>query len=327
MTAARTASVLAWAVLAAGSGAAGEPAGSAVAFVGRTSARHVRVMTQNAGANSIFAGAPPAGDGAVEPRHVRFARVVQAIAPDVLCLQEVFPPRTGADVGALLDALLPLAGRTWQTHHVHDTVIASRFDIRSRGGEKADFGSGRPRGHTVAVVDVPGESHDVAVVCAHFDSRDQTAARLKHGEAVAAAIRELRAVAPPVPAIVVLGDLNAYANDGAPHVTALLALPGERGPLLRDALPVHNATGSATWTFRNPGLPFPPAALDRVLYDGAALEKTHSFVLDTTVLPAGDLAGVGLRPADVLQDVGKGVHDHLPVVVDFVPRAGPGKAP
>lgn len=275
-------------------------------------------MSQNAGSNSIFPGHEKLAEGA-EPRHERFSRVLRAVAPDVLCIQEVFPPRNAASVAELLDRLLPLAGTRWQAHGHSDNVIASRFPLRPLPGYEAVHGARGPRGHAVAVVEVPRGTgaREVAVVCTHMDSRGQSGARLKHTAALLDSIRGAREQGSRP--VLLMGDLNAYKDDNAPHVAALLAWAVDGEVVLRDAEPRVNAAGTETWTFKNVALPHAPAALDRVLFSPAGLERVHGFVLDTTSLPEGALGSAGLRPADVMRDL-HGRHDHLPVVVDFAFR-------
>src|SRR5215210_2615481 len=105
-------------------------------FLAKSSARVVRVMTWNVGRDSIFAG------GADYTRHEQFARVVRAIRPDVVCLQEVW--RGSSRAAALFDELLPQAdGRRWQHHGVLDDVIVSRLDLSLAGEGTVDVEESR----------------------------------------------------------------------------------------------------------------------------------------------------------------------------------------
>ncbi|HVT44106.1 MAG TPA: endonuclease/exonuclease/phosphatase family protein [Thermoanaerobaculia bacterium] len=291
---------------------------SEVDFLGKGSPAHIRVMSQNAGSNSIFPSQEQPPDG-IEPRSDRFARVLRAVAPDVLCIQEVFPPRNAAAVAELLDQVLPLDEARWQAHGHSDNVIASRFPLRPLAGYEAVHGTRGPRGHAVAIVELPEGTgtRELAVVCTHMDSRGQSGARLKHTAALLDSIAAVRSEAGRP--VLLMGDLNAYEDDNAPHVAAMLAWAVDGQIVLRDAEPRVNASGTETWTFKVVGSPYRPAALDRVLYTPKSLERVHGFVLDTTSLPEEALETVGLRPPDVMRDLQRG-HDHLPVVIDFAFR-------
>lgn len=96
----------------------------------------VRVMTWNIGSNSIFADPGPGRGADLDGgRPAQFARIVRAVRPDVICLQEIQPPRSADDVGALLDSIIPLAGnnRRWQTYGVRKVVIATPYPLGMPG--------------------------------------------------------------------------------------------------------------------------------------------------------------------------------------------------
>lgn len=309
---------------------------------------YVRVMSWNVAANSFFEDPGPRGqeqsDGG---RPDRFRRMLRAMEPDIVCLQEVISPRTAADVARFLDQTLPLAGpRHWQAHGRPDIVIASRFPLSMREAHTEDWGGGVPRTHAMALVDLPAATamHDLYVVCAHAQSKGapkDIAARQLHADAVAAHIWDLRnsggdADLPPGTPMIVLGDWNAYRTDPALHIETLLGgeianrerfgqggSPDWDGSPLADAKPPHNAVGPATYTFGDGSADqFPPAALDRVLFTDSVLEMLGGFVLDTTSLDPALLSRHGMRSEDVLYRASPPLFDHLPVVVDFAVKRG-----
>ena len=289
-------------------------------------ARVVRVMTWNVAKDSIFPDAP-----AEASRHAQFARLIAAIQPDVVCLQEVF--RGSEAAAALLDSLAPLRdGRRWQHHGVLDNVILSRGAMSHRDQATLDVGEGRQRGHAMALVD--GGATTLYLICAHFHSRgiESVPARERQADLVGTHIRAQQAPGglPPRTPIVVLGDLNAVASLPPEFVTHLrtgtiagVAPPGGRGPdwdgsTLEDVEPRHNGRGEDTWTWRWDAMGFPPGALDRVLYTGSVLRVDRAFILDTTSMNAEELAAAGLERDDVL--AAPEIYDHLPIGVDFAPR-------
>jgi endonuclease/exonuclease/phosphatase family metal-dependent hydrolase len=288
----------------------------------------------NIGNNSIFPGSPQTRSPGIRGRPQRLARVIRAISPDVVCIQEVFRPYNAASVVALLDSILPLQGGAhWTAHQVHDNVIASRYPITGRAGSMADHGAGVPRGEAIAsiAVESKGTTHSLVVTCTHFQSaggEQNIAARQQHADHITRWLQSsLPSVgAPAIPdsaALVVLGDFNAYDTDPARHIETLLAgfpstEPKSRNsPLLSDARPLHNARGPDFYTWRSDTQRFNPGALDRILFNARKLELNHAFTLYTRSMTPAELERAGLSSEDVMLDIVERVQDHLPVVADF----------
>ena len=307
-------------------------------FLRKPDAAAIRVLSWNVYRDSIF---PPDGetvDVSAANRPAQFARVLQALRPDVLCLQQV--TMSTARTAALVDSILPLGGgKTWQAHSAVDTVIVSRFNLRARAGGQVNYDE-RNRGHAIALLETPAAN--LFVICAHFqssDGREDVILRRQQAEMIASTIREAKAGggATPLQArtpFIVLGDFNAIA--GATLFVDIIALgkpihlaPGERAEgldwdrsRLTDALPHHNGKGPERYTWRDDLDRFPPGVLDRILYSDSVLASVNQFVLDTTAMSYGELVGAGLRSIDVMRDPQAGIHDHFPVVIDVVLRPG-----
>lgn len=323
-------------------GAAAHAATPGANALARPAEPHVRVMTWNIAANSIFT--VPRSRRAADldgGRPAQFARIVRALRPDIVCLQEILPPHTPEDAGAVLDTIAPLAGeRHWQVYGIRDVVIATPHPLSMRAARQEDWGNGMPRSHAMALITLPPELGVPAlyVVNVHMQSRGlpaEIAARQRQADAIVQWLRELRAppasggLSPGTP-FVILGDFNAYRTDPAHHMRTLLTgaiadtvrfgrgfAPDWDGTALADAAPLLNGVGPGTHTFGNGSGPPPPAALDRVLYTDSQLSVLDAFVLDTTTLDPGTLASLGLRASDVLLNATTGLYDHLPVVVDL----------
>jgi hypothetical protein len=132
--------------------------------------------------------------------------------------------------------------------------------------------------------------------------------------------------------IVILGDMNVI-DDPALYLRTLLTgdIADERhygadfrpdwdGTDLTDAYPSQNGAGRLHYTWRNDTQRFPPGALDRILFTDSVLEAVNSFVLNTTTMSKAELREAGMLRTDVHRDPRRDIHDHMPVVVDFVVR-------
>ncbi len=153
---------LTWVI--AGWGAVSLAAQPARGFLSKPSPDAIRVLTWNVYRNSIVTSGNEAAKDL--SRTARFARVLKALQPDVVCLQEVTAGARRS--AALVDRILPLGkGSRWQGHGEVDTVIVSRFPIGQRSGGHVEAGDCR-RGHAIAVIDLP--IGDLYMICAHFQS-------------------------------------------------------------------------------------------------------------------------------------------------------------
>jgi endonuclease/exonuclease/phosphatase family metal-dependent hydrolase len=314
---------------------------SSAGFLQKPSPSDIRVMSFNVNWDSIFPDNDPQNDRLREySRGAAFARILQAVRPDVLCLNEINPVRDPQQVGDILDSALPLEnGRKWQTFRGKDDVLAARFDLRM-GTDQLVHGSAGTLGQAAALVDLPDAEYktDLYMICAHFKAsggQGNIQARQKQADAIIAWIADAETPGDKVdlPAdtpVIVLGDLNVYDTDPAHHLTTLLtgdienekqygpdSKPDWDGTDLADTLPHHNGTGQETYTWRDDTQEFNPGALDRILYTDSVASVENGFVLDTMEMPEDQLASAGLQPGDVMLDPAKGIYDHLPLAVDF----------
>jgi endonuclease/exonuclease/phosphatase family metal-dependent hydrolase len=294
----------------------------------------MRVFTWNVYHSSIFPAEGEAVDLSAANRPAQFARVLQAVRPDVVCLQDV--TESVARSAALVSNILPLPdGRTWQAHAAVDTVIVSRFDIRARAeGYVAD--AERRRGHSMALIETPAT--DLFVICAHFqssDSPEDVALRRRQASMIASTLREAKEGRGQIPLrsrtpFIVLGDFNAIAgralfvdaiaSDRVANTTGRREAPDWDGSALTDAQPHHNLSGSERYTWRDDLDRYPPGILDRILYSDSVLASVKQFVLNTTAMSYSELVSAGLRTIDVMRDPQAGIHDHFPLVIDVAVR-------
>ena len=300
----------------------------------------VRVMSWNVKQNSIL---PPDG-----VRQESFARIVRAIDPDVIALQEVMWPDLDAILVQLMNQYIPLEhGRSWHVHTVSDNALISRYPIRWRGGEPAVSYPlprlGLPRFHygfASAVIDLPNSvgGTDLLAVALHNKSGgNEQDVRLRqiHSDAIVSWMRDVRdsarkdAIVKGTP-IVILGDMNVVPDASIQPFNTLLSgdIVDEEafgadfridwdGTDMADARPSHNALDSEYYTWRNDHLHFQPSALDRIIFTDSVMSLRRRFVLNTMSLSADDLARLGLQQSDSLYGGDPDYYDHLPLVADF----------
>jgi len=307
----------------------------------------LRVMTYNVNWDSIFPEDDPENhDLRAFDREDSFRRILQAIRPDVLCLQEVNDRRRARDLAEFVEAALGAPqGDAWQVAHVRDDVIASRFGLLVEGYQLVSGSVLYYLDQAAALVDLPDRDYgptDLYVICSHFASGgglDDILLRARQADVVMRHVRDLETSGgnldlPSGAPFVILGDFNAYDSDPARHLRTLTQGdiydqtaygmdfdPDWDGTALRDARPSLNGQGIHFYTWRDDSGPFAPWALDRVIFSDSVLQVENAFVLDTMLLAQETLDVYGLRREDVLLDPASGNYDHLPVVVDF--QAGP----
>jgi endonuclease/exonuclease/phosphatase family metal-dependent hydrolase len=300
----------------------------------------LRVMCWNVGLGSVV---PPNG-----ARSASFIRIVRAMKPDLIVLQEIMHPESVTKIKSLMDSQFPLSdGETWRVHSVADNMLISRFPLQQTSGELVakypypDLGvPDFHYGYATALLKRQDNQSDlgVYVVAMHNKSgvgEENEGLRQLQSDSIARWIRDVRttALATGTP-IVILGDMNVLTNASAQPfetlITGNIVDEANFGPDfeidwdgtgLADAKPSHNGRGEHFYTWRYDDTPFDPGALDRVLYTDSVLSVMQSIVLDTTTMPAEDLSSLGLLRSDVLFGGKPGYFDHLPLVVDFAVRS------
>lgn len=277
----------------------------------------LRVVTWNIGANSVV------GDAGANGRPAAFARVMRALDPDVVCLQEltVGPERAAA----MFDRIRPLdGGARWHAVSVLGNVIVSRYPLTNRKAQvfRERFSQ---RGHVIARVELPDSAASPTVACMHLQAKEGEANMRFRQRHAAAVVGDLADVNGPV---IALGDLNAV-DDSKPYVQTLVAgrPDGIMPPVVAGsgttfpldvAQPSHNGSGTDRYTWRNDRSGFAPGVLDYVLFSASRYEANHTFVLNTATLDDAALAESGLRRDDALRHAAAQDYDHLPVVVDLM---------
>lgn len=321
---------------------AGEPPNN-VTFIHRDDPRSLRLLCYNVKWNSIFP------DVSAE-RAAKFRRLIGAIRPDVIALQEIGthpnerdrasnPSRNADHVSALLNEIVPLpGGRGWHAFQGSDNVIACKYPLSLTARKLNPPGD---RELAMALIDLPDDDFpaDLYLLNNHYKCCDPAqfdGRRQRQSDAIVAWLRDATSSGGNLDlargtGFIVAGDLNIVGS--FQPVTTLLtgdivdettygpdAQPDWDASALADAQPRHNQTGPGDWTWRDDNSQFAPGRLDFVIYSDSVLEVVESFALDTTTMTDADLQAAGLEKFDVTHDNVGREYDHLPLVVDFRAR-------
>jgi len=155
-------------------------------FIDRFEPTDLRVVTFNIWLNTIFPNENPT-------QAEKFARVVNALDPDILNLQEI--RSSAADVANLLDSIAPLANGNWQVHKGgRGTVIASKYPLSML---ETSIDPTAPRPPAVALVDLPDAQfeRDFYIINHHYvfgSAADREEQRLRNSDATIQWIRDAR---------------------------------------------------------------------------------------------------------------------------------------
>lgn len=299
---------------------------SAVTFLDRQQPNDLRVMTYNIYQDQNFPDTSTANAA-------KFSRIVNAVKPDILNIQEVYQ-HSASQAVSLMNSIAPLpGGLSWYGYRGGDNVILSKYPLSMLSSQPNPSPNWSM---AMALVDLPDEiySRDVYVMnnhykcCTGFDQlRQQTS------DSIVNWMRQARTDGgsfdlPGWTPMLTVGDLNIVEGiqprqtlvDGNIIYESTYGTdspPDWDGTFARDAAPLHNGTGPASYTWRDDSSSFAPSVLDYIFYTDGAAELANRFVLNTVTMSAADRAATGLQTNDVVLDPSQGDYDHLPVVADF----------
>jgi endonuclease/exonuclease/phosphatase family metal-dependent hydrolase len=259
-------------------------------------------------------------------------RVLRALDPNIICLQELPEDSTAEQVATLLNQIRA-GGQTDAPRSAWSVVLGAG------GGEKRSAVAARlpvaPDKHLEPIL-YPGRDdwllRTAGAIVAHGGRRlivmsihlkccgrigdESDLRRIVEAKAIRAAVRQAMK-AQQADGVIIAGDFNLVGSR-----TPLDLLTGkidDEGLALNVAEPMQiDRRSNATWTDRRE--PFVPGRLDFVLHDKAALQAAGAFVFEARDLAPRWLARYGLRAEDTT------ISDHLPIVVDLSWRQMPARS-
>lgn len=308
-------------------------------FIDRLLPTDLRMVSYNVLWDSIF----PDRD---VTKAAKFSRVLNALNPDILNLQEIgltfesgWTAKTATDTRNLLNSIAPLPeGASWNVFKGSDSVIASKYPLSMTRSTTTPLGD---KSQAIAMVNLPDSQYptDFYIMNEHFKccgsgTSSEDLQRQKQSDSIVNWLRDARTPGgsiniPAGTPFAVVGDLNTVTGSTIPLNTLITgnitdeatygsdSPPDWDGTSLTDATPVHNATGSTTYTWRDDTGPYDPIRFDYIIYSDSALDVGRKFVLNTVAMTSGQRTATGLQQFDTAQGNSSINFDHLPVVVDF----------
>ena len=291
-------------------------------------------------------------DGNFRDRPEAFRRVLRALDPDVLLLDEIYADVTAADLARFAEGLATERGPAWQWWlargggRQRTAVGAKARELRGEPGLAAvGHAPGALEGWLREVGDEPeaprmappsvlaraeangglsatgawvtADGHAILFVpvdlqSAGYDGSPRDRLRELQAHTLNRAVAAALADRPGA-GLVIAGDLNLVGSARPlDHLRSGLGAGGGDLGIVR--VERLRDRSLATWRSTRDGDPFSPGRLDYVLYRGSVLRVERAFVFDAADLAPEALERLRIRESDSLQS------DHLPLVVDFTLR-------
>ena len=288
-------------------------------------------------------------DGNFRDRPEAFQRVLAALAPDVVLLDEVYADVTTSDLARFGEGLGGDGESSWNWWLAagggrQRTAVAAR-GLELRGDEdlaRVDHEPGALARWLREVGDVPEsprmpppsalagseadgglsatgawvtvDGQDILFVpvdlqSAGYDGSPRDRLRELQARTLNRAVAAVLANRPDA-GLVIGGDLNLVGS-ARPLAQLRSGIDADGDHLEVARLERLRDRSLATWRSTRARDPFSPGRLDYILYRGAVLQIERAFVFDAADLSPVALQVLGVREPDTLES------DHLPLVVDF----------
>lgn len=238
-----------------------------------------------------------------------FARVLRAVAPDVVLVQEW----VDTDTERLRAWFEQHVGGTWHAHkdEAWGVGIVSRYPLSPASKPLRLRGEEHPVRAARAYVETP--TGRLLCVSAHLKccgsaGSDEDSQRMAEASLIN---NWIRAHDDGVVGVVVAGDMNLV---GTRTPLELLAADADLDGSALDVAETFRDGDAAAYTWRDADSRFTPGRLDWLLTSGSSLALLRAAVLDTT-----NLRGPGVEAGDT------DASDHLPIVADVRTLPGAGR--
>lgn len=255
-------------------------------------------------------------------------RVLAAIEPHIVLIQEIEDGQTGEDFINVLRAAVPDGRWTIDLSPRSGTIksgIATRLPAKSVHAFNTITRRGESHGHVRAAalgIDIPGVGPvltvSVHLKCCGVVDGPEDMKRIGEVLAIRRAVEQAEA-ASNYRGLIIGGDLNLV---GGSLPLELLVAQGEgliAEPTRPEDLLIIDAwqpDGQGLQTWQENGQSYTPGRLDYIVISGSSLRPNMAVVLDTLDLSEPALRSMKLQQGDTSQ-----ASDHLPVIVDLTPAS------
>jgi len=252
-----------------------------------------------------------------EDRRPAFGRILAAVAPDIVSLQEIYDHDGGEVLDLVAEFVPPGPSGQWHVASNNDCHTVSRHPVLAT--DPID-------GNLAVLLDTTGTlGRTTLVINAHLPCCDNDQSRQSEIDRILRFIRQVREGQfleyPADCALIITGDLNlvglsqqlvslvegdvvdeaAYGPDVAMDVD---------GSDMRDVICLQTDARLA-YTWRNDWSYYWPGRLDFMIVSDSVLEIGRRLVLETDAMPAAKLAEYGLESTDTF------CSDHRPLITDL----------
>ena len=259
--------------------------------------------------------------GILEPdRQPKFQRIIQALDPDIIALQE---HSEWNEIGDIISSWFP--EDTWyQGYTFRDLVVLSKYPIINQ----ANLISSERTMCALLQTDDPINPY-LLILNSHFSCCDNDDDRQEQVDELVQVLREWRLNdngpfdLPEGTPMFHVGDFNfvGYREQIETVTAGNIQDEGNYGndfPLDWDGTAITDLFSRQThkrmaYTWRSDGSSFNPGKLDYLLYTDSNLSILNHFVLNTLVMPDSVLNEWELEAEDTNE-----ASDHLPIIVDFM---------
>jgi len=259
--------------------------------------------------------------GILEPdRQPKFQRIIQALDPDIIALQE---HSEWNEIGDIISSWFP--EDTWyQGYTFRDLVVLSKYPIINQ----ANLISSERTMCALLQTDDPINPY-LLILNSHFSCCDNDDDRQEQVDELVQVLREWRLNdngpfdLPEGTPMFHVGDFNfvGYREQIETVTAGNIQDEGNYGsdfPLDWDGTAITDLFSRQThkrmaYTWRSDGSSFNPGKLDYILYTDSNLSILNHFVLNTLAMPDSILNEWELEAEDTNE-----ASDHLPIIVDFM---------
>ena len=261
-------------------------------------------------------------NGPVDPaRQPAYTRLLRAIRPDVLCLQECFDMSASDALDVVRSAIDAPVGHEWRAiKRDAGNILVTHLDVEHSWQVQAEY-----RASAFQLRTPDGEN--LLLINAHFRCCDADDHRQREADGLIRFLRDAKTsggvvTVPEGTPIVLVGDLN-LVGDHRQYETLVTgdivnnvtygpdAAPDWDGGAWTE-LPPRHPSSRFTYTWDDVESSYAPATLDYLFYTASVLTVTHDLVVDPRQISPGQRLRLGINEHDATL-----ASDHLPRFADI----------